>query len=138
MNKKTTTEGYNIKGFIEFLEAEKLKIDTAITSLKALSAVNLDMAGISSMPLPKNEKGKPPVIRSDTYFGKSFIEACVEYLQAVGEKQDTDQVVSAVRSGGVKISDSSAQTLLTKRGREKKDLVRVGRGEWGLIEWYNK
>ena len=129
----TKKEDSNVKGMIASLEAQKAKLDAAIASLKALDGMDIQV----SAPLISKHHGEP-TISSDTFYGKTFVEAVVEYLGMTGSKQPTDKILKSVRQGGIKIMDGSAGTILRKRAQRKKDIVRVGRGEWGLQSWYNR
>ncbi len=138
MAKDAKNDGLNMKAVIEGLEAKRANfnshIDSAIASLKALSGIDTGMPNIAKKP-----DGEPHdvVIHSDTFFDHSVVDAAIKYLGMVRKKQTTKEVLDAIRKGGVKTTDGSAQTLLNSRSRQKKDLVRVGRGELGLKEWYD-
>ena len=143
MEKKGQGKDGKYEPFISILESDRAEynknVDLTIANLRKLAGTNTSSIG-SHLPTDpqKHHKGQPPAISSDTFFGKTFIEAVIDYLGMVGSKQTTRQIVDAVRAGGISVTDGSASVLLRKKALEKKELASVGRAEWCLMEWYKK
>ena len=137
MTKETKGDASEIENMIEKLETKKsqynLAIDTAIASLRAIAGIGSDIPTIGQT---KPSKSHALTIASDTFYGLTFIKAVIKCLKMCGTKQQTETILQNVRKGGIKITDKSGEALLRREARKKKDLVRVGRGEWGLKEFY--
>lgn len=102
----------NVQATIRELEAERDLILMAIASLKAIDG------------------GKPA--RMIAQGGPTIVGAAIAHLRKVGTKQTTSQLKEAMIAAGVKATDASIQTILSKRARMKRDLVKKGRAVWGL------
>jgi hypothetical protein len=67
----------------------------------------------------------------------SIAESAKKYLGMSGKKpQTTDAITDALNRGGVIASRDSVGTILVRVANQDGDIVRVGRGLWGLLEWY--
>jgi hypothetical protein len=77
-------------------------------------------------------------IHPDTFFGLGIAEASKKYLKLVGRAQHTRIIGDALARGGIKRpSDNSLFSILV-RAAKGRDVVKVGKGMWGLAEWYPK
>lgn len=143
ISKEIKKQDFNLDATISALEAKRGQInhaiDNAIASLKMVAAfdsssLSKELPKGSTMPLSRDRIEQ---LDTDTFFNMTFIEATVKYLKMIGSKQSSEQIIKALTSGGVEIGEESAKTLLRKRAKQKRDIVKVGRGLWGLKEWYN-
>jgi hypothetical protein len=105
----------SIDSMIAALEAKKKPIEGAIAALRALQG---HTNGVTR--------------RLNIQNGQTIIGAVLAHLKRVGIKQTNAQLREAISSAGVKATESSIQTLLSKRAKMRKDLVFFGHGMWGL------
>lgn len=136
-------EDIDMKAVIATLEKKRQQfnngIDSAISSLKMITGLNVGIPASGSSEQSGNGGTKITEIRSDTFFKKTFIEAVIMYLEMGNRQpQKTEDILRAVKKGGLDISEPSAGTMLRSRAGKDKDIVRIKRGEWGLKEWYGK
>lgn len=102
----------NLVATLRDLENQKEGIDRAIASLKALGNGNL-------APRPH----------------QTVVGGVLAHLKKVGAPQTNSQLREALQEMGVVATPPSIQTIISKRGRMKKDLMKMGRGVWGLKGW---
>lgn len=105
----------SIDSMIAALEAKKKPIDGAIAALRALQG---HTNGVTR--------------RLNIQNGQTIIGAVLSHLKRVGSKQTNAQLREAIQLAGVKATESSIQTLLSRRAKLRKDLIFFGRGMWGL------
>jgi hypothetical protein len=81
-----------------------------------------------------------PNIPPDAFFRMSIADAARKYLAMVKKKQTIQQIADSLEQGGIThTSKRFYGTVLTTLRRQEKqvgDIVKVGRGIWGLAEWY--
>src|SRR5882762_6644315 len=104
-----------LNGTIADLEVKRHKLDVAIAALKALGGA-VDRLGFKK--------------KSRT--GPTIIGAVLAHLKKARGPQTSEQLRYAITKAGVQATESSIQTLLSRRARLRKDLLRLGRGKWGL------
>ena len=77
------------------------------------------------------------LVKDAEFYGMSSPAAAIEVLRKVGNRHalKTAVLVVAVRKGGVPVKD--APTLYRSMIRNSR-LKKVGKGLWGLSEWYPK
>jgi hypothetical protein len=72
----------------------------------------------------------------DTFAGLNIPNATSKYLRMVGKPaRTTDIITKALNDGGLKCNQASVATVLG-RSIASGDIYKVGRGVWGLKEWY--
>jgi hypothetical protein len=69
------------------------------------------------------------------FYGFAAGKAAVQVLEMAGEGHPlrASEIYRAVKKGGVTIKDGE---MLGRAMRRHKDILRVGRGLWGLRKWY--
>jgi hypothetical protein len=78
----------------------------------------------------------PNRIDIDTFAGLNIPNATSKYLRMVGKPARTTELITkALNDGGLKCSQASVATVLG-RSITSGDIYKVGRGVWGLKEWY--
>lgn len=97
----------NVNATLKELEHQRAQIEAAIASLRALNG---------------NGGGT----------GQTIVGAAVAHLKKVGATQTSRQLREAILAAGVQATPGSIQTILSKRSRAKKDLVKKGRAVWTL------
>jgi hypothetical protein len=116
------------------LEAQRAALDQAIAAIRLVMAQQ-------PPELPRAVGvGAPGELRSDAFIGLTIPDAVKKFLQTVKEKQTSEQIAEGLRRGGfqsnAKDFAASVQTTLRRYVEENSDMVRVGKTEWGLPEWY--
>lgn len=64
--------------------------------------------------------------------GQTIIGGVLEHLKNTKTQQTSEQLRQALAQCGVQATTSSFQSILSRRAKLRKDLVRIGRGVWGL------
>ena len=123
---------------------EKLKIQRdALTN--AIDALNIFIkaGSLPDLPEPSEMPAKPidpASIPDDAFFGLSIAEATKKYLSLVKKKQTIKEIAEALDRGGLPHTSSNflntVGTMLNRSAVYDSELVRVGRGAWGLASWY--
>lgn len=76
-------------------------------------------------------------VTADQFFGKSQPDAAEEYLRRVGHAVSVDEILEALRAGGMKFSGKDPRAgLYTQLIRATMRFVKVPSGAFGLLEWY--
>jgi hypothetical protein len=114
---------------------ERHRLDVVIGYLSEKLGRPVELPGV-----PGTGPGQPVddpahLVADGEFYGMSAPAAAVRVLQKVGKPNalKTEQLVSAIRKGGVKVKN--AGTLYRSLIRHTK-FKRVGKGLWGLAEWY--
>jgi hypothetical protein len=73
------------------------------------------------------------------FVGLTIAEAAKRVLAAHGEPMLNANIVSALQKGGMKFNSAdplnNVGSVLNRRAKDVGDIVRIGRGVWGLREW---
>jgi hypothetical protein len=128
------TDSISISSMISQLKEQQTALAEAIGALEKLESL-----GFGSMKAPADfsSNGISREIQQDTFFGMSIAEAAKKYLNMSGKKpQSTDGITDALGRGGLNVTRDSVGTILVRVANQDGDIVRVGRGIWGLLEWY--
>jgi|SRR5665213_239168 len=118
------------------LEAKRAQIEAAIAAVKAIKsggampgAVNL---GTNLTDQPSEGPG--------AFLGMTIPEAAKKLLASRRQPLRNPEIAQAFKAGGVHMNSVSAAntigSVLTRRAETVGDIVKVGRGTWGLKEWY--
>lgn len=106
------------------LRAKRTKIDTAIGAIEELMGDG--GSEVTSEP-------------SGPYAGMSIHEAAKLVLRENGSPVGNADIAKALQEGGLSMKSAdvvnTVGAVLTRRSKESSDLVKVGRGVWGLPEW---
>jgi hypothetical protein len=121
------------------LHAKRAAIDVAITAIEQLRSVG-QAAATTVAGVAPGKPVDPLTIRDDAFFGLSIGEAAKKYLQMVKRKQTVKEIADALERGGLPHTSSNfvatVGTMIGRLAKSDSDLVRVGRGDWGLAAWY--
>ena len=141
--------GVDYTAVLADLESRKAQIEAAISVLKALIA--------GGMPPPLQQAIVPPAgalptsggasnggslsIQSDTFFGLSILDATKKFLAMRKRPSTGPEIVEALRQGGQvnAQNETFGNTLgatLSRSDAGSGAVLRVGRGKFGLREWY--
>jgi len=128
------TDGISISSMIAQLKEQERAISEAINALQKLESLGL---GAMQAPTDFSTGAIPQEIQPDTFYGMSIAEAAKKYLGMSGKKpQTTDAITDTLNRGGLSATRDSVGTILVRVANQEGDIVRVGRGLWGLFEWY--
>jgi hypothetical protein len=119
------------------LQSKRDSLDTAIAAIRAVltSGAHVAVGGGSGAA---GRTFDPASIPDDAFFGLSIVEGAKKFLTMVRRKQSVKELADALDRGGLPHSSTNfVATVATMLNRaDDPDLVRVGRGEWGLAPWY--
>jgi hypothetical protein len=135
------SERLDYESILAGMEAERAALDTAIAGLRAyLNKGTTDPLSGPGGPTVLAKPIDPSMIRDDAFFGLSIGEAAKKYLTLVKRKQSVREIAEALERGGLPHTSSNfvntVGTMLNRAAINDAELVRVGRGEWGLSGWY--
>ncbi len=126
-------EGIDYKAVLVDLKARRAALDQAIAGIEAI---------IGEGPIPGipqiNGRGPAQEILPDTFVGLNIAEAAAKYLTMVGRPaRATEAITDALNRGGLDVTQASVGTVLLRNHNQgESNVVRVGRGLWGLADWY--
>jgi hypothetical protein len=125
------------------LRAKKAQIEATIALLESLRAT-----GVPPLPgsaplgagLAQKPKDTPSEVGPGAFFGMTVHDAAIKVLQMRRRELQTTEIVAEIERGGIRMTSSdktnTVGSILLRRFYNVGDLVRVGRGRWGLQEWY--
>ncbi|WP_324829097.1 winged helix-turn-helix domain-containing protein [Qipengyuania zhejiangensis] len=123
------------------LRRKRAEIDNTIKVLEAMSGLNLaDVSAASS------DSGLPDATPVDVaadgepFLGMSIVDAAKKLLVARNRKMGNKEIAKELAAGGLVMKSAdpvnTVGSVMTRRFNQVGDVVRVGRGTWGLKEWY--
>ena len=121
------------------LRAQRAEIDAAIAAIERLRGNKPDPSRMTQA-VPMGQNTARFDIPQDAFFGLTILEAAKKYLSTMKRPQATQQIVEALRNGGLTSSSRTLkQTVYSVLRRDMKSstpsVIKVGSG-WGLTEWY--
>lgn len=75
-------------------------------------------------------------LHADTFFGLSIVEAAKKYLRMARRAQHVTAIAAALEQGGLKKPTDNVLYGVLVRAAKGRDVIKVGKGMWGLSEWY--
>jgi hypothetical protein len=128
-----TEQASDIDVLIERYEAQIVAIQEAIAQLRKAQEV-LAGAGVGA---PVAGRGRQSLeIEPATFFRMNVPDATKKYLSMCNRRpQSVEQIQEALKRGGLEVSKESLFTILP-RAAKGREIMRVGRGLWGLSEWF--
>ena len=133
-------EPFDFEAVITHLEAKRASLDAAISALRLALDMGATTALSGATPSAATKPIDPANIRDDAFFGLSIGDAAKRYLEMVKRKQSIKEIADALDRGGLPHTSSNFMntvgTMLNRAAKNDPELVRVGRGEWGLAGWY--
>jgi hypothetical protein len=118
------------------LRAKRDQIDQAIQAIESVrgnaGAVRVNSQLSEAAPTP-NDAG--------AFLGMSIADAAKKLLLIRKQAMGNADIAAALKQGGLVMSANTdpqnmVGSILTRRFEKVGDVVRVGRGIWGLKEWY--
>lgn len=127
---------FDVEAAIAALEAQKTGIDETIAALRRYQGLGFQGSGV----IVESRAIDPASIPDDAFFGLSIGEAAKKYLGIIKRKQSIREIAEALDRGGLPHASgdfvATVATMLSRHAKKDGDLVRVGRGDWGLAAWY--
>lgn len=113
------------------LKARRDALDKVISNLEIIVGLGTVTNYNAFAPRQTNE------IHADTFVGLNIPDAVAKYLGMVGKPaRTTAAITEALNKGGVPSSQGSIATVLGRGHNAGDDVVRAGKGLWGLASWY--
>lgn len=114
------------------LKAQRDKIDQAISAIESVRATGGTLSGA----MPPNTGIDAP----GAFLGMTITEAAINLLKARRQPLRNPDIAAAFKAGGLALNSAdpvnTVGAVLSRRANEVGDIVKVGRGTWGLKEWY--
>jgi hypothetical protein len=115
------------------LKAQRDKLDVAIAAIEALSA------NVPASAAPSNDPNAA-VDGPGAFLGMSITDAAKKLLAARRQPLKNPEIAAAFKLGGLHLQSkdpvNTVGAVLSRRAQEVGDIVKIGRGTWGLKEWY--
>lgn len=130
------------EGVLADLVTKRDAIDAMIANLRQIMSLGTpsSIAGTAGSVAAVSKPIDPASIRDDAFFGLSIAEAAKRYLEMVKRKQSVKDIADALERGGLPHTSNNfvntVGTMINRASMTDPELVRVGRGEWGLAGWY--
>src|SRR5258706_11942734 len=125
----------NYESVLEDLKAKREKIDAAIRGIESMLGLSSSGPGT---PGGSTHHGQD--VESDSFFGMSIPDAARKYLGMKRKPQSTQDIAGALDRGGLTHQSenfgNTVGSILHRMEGAGGDVVRVGRGTWGLASWY--
>lgn len=118
------------------LKAKREQIDQAIKVLEGLrSGGPVPPLGVSGQGSPNASVDGP-----GAYLGMTIPEAAKKLLTSRKQTLNNADIANALMAGGLGLQSAdpvnTVGSVLTRRFNQVGDIVKMGRGIWGLAEWY--
>lgn len=125
-------DAIDYKAVLEDLKNRRAQLDSAIAALELLSGEKVVVIG------HPHTQQHGQAIQPDTFVGLNISEAASKYLRMMGKgAKSTAEVAAALVQGGLNVTQASVSAILRRNNRSGEgDVIKVGRGLWGLQEWY--
>jgi hypothetical protein len=120
------------------LKARRTRLDDLIAGIEAVVGGSAEAVGVGESVSVKLGVGPMPSIHPDTFFGLGIGEAAKKYLKMVRRAQHTAAIADALGKGGLKRPDVNVLSSILVRAAKGREVTKVGKGMWGLAEWYPK
>lgn len=136
MSNDDQTSAYDV--VLADLIARRDQLNAAIAAIEAAKAGGGVMAG--ALQSPTLPAGASPQIRQDEFFNMTVLDAAKKYLGMMKRPQSARSVTDALVQGGYLFSSENPITtvaaILNRATTGGGGISRVGKGTFGLAEWY--
>lgn len=130
-----SSQSIDYEAVLADLKARRDQLNSAIAAIELISG----SGAISSSVQVPGQSGAAK-IEPDSFFGLTIVDAAKKYLGMMKRPQGTQGITDALKDGGYLFtSEQPVQTVASVLARSDSkggDIVRVGKGMWGLPEWY--
>lgn len=123
------------------LRAQRVRIDQAISALEALRGLKTSVSAQTETPaVSTTGGGSAGGLGPGAFLGITIVDAAKKLLLHERRQLTNAEMVEAFKRGGLVLNSAeplnTVGSVLNRRFKEVGDVVRVGRGTWGLKEWY--
>lgn len=120
------------------LRAKRDQIDQAIQAIEAIrGGATAAPSGSSATP---GSAAANAIDDPGAFLGMTITDAAKKLLAAKRKQMNNPEIAAAFKAGGMHLNSkdpvNTIGAVLTRRSLEVGDIVKVGRGTWGLQEWY--
>lgn len=116
------------------LRTKRDQLDQAIAMIEAVRS------GGATAGVQPSGSGSAPAEGPGAFLGMTIVDAAKKLLATRRQPLKNPDIAAAFKSGGLVLQSAEpANTIgsvLTRRANEVGDVVRIGRGTWGLKDWY--
>lgn len=116
------------------LRAKRDQIDQAIQAIESVRGSSSYSQTTSDISAKDQQGGE------GDYLGMSIPEAAKKLLKTRRKQMNNTEILAALQAGGMAMTSKDPLNIIgaviTRRSKETGDIVKVGRGVWGLKEWY--
>jgi hypothetical protein len=120
------------------LRAKREQIDQTITLLEAIRGGG--SVGVATGGSTVNGIGLEITETAGTFLGMSIVDAAKKLLALRKRTMGNVEIARELQAGGLVLTSQEPAnvigSVLTRRFNQIGDVVKVGRGIWGLKEWY--
>ena len=121
------------------LKAKRAQIDSAIAAIESLRS-GVQMAGVGALTVGAQVREGTPTEGPGAFLGLTIPEAAKKLLAARRQPMRNPDIAAAFKAGGLHMNSAdpvnTIGSVLTRRANDVGDIVKIGRGTWGLKEWY--
>lgn len=120
------------------LKAKREEIDAAISTIEKVMGVS---SGLSQAHLNKGASAAVANIQLDTFFGLSILDASKKLLEIKKKPLKAAEIADDLGNGGIRFAtdtpENTVASILSRHvNSDASEIVRVGRGLFGLSKWY--
>jgi hypothetical protein len=130
-------EGVDYQAVLADLKARRARLDDLIARIEADIFGQAAEGVAATAPIKASTAFSGP-IHADTFFGLAIAEAAKKFLKMAGRAQHTTAIADALARGGMKRPQENNLFSILVRAAKGREVVKVGKGLWGLSEWYPK
>ncbi len=117
------------------LKAKRDQIDHAINAIESIRGKVTGGPASSGQSASQNAATGP-----GAFLGMTMVDAAKRLLANQRRPLGNAEILSGLKAGGLVMTSAdpvnTIGSVLTRRFHDKGDIVRIGRGIWGLPEWY--
>jgi len=129
------------------LTAQRDRIDQTIQVLRQLKASGFTDAGaalgaataLTTTPV-EDTKSPNDAMGPGAFLGMTIVDAAKKLLTHERRQMGNVEIADSLKRGGLVLNSAdpvnTIGSVMTRRFQQIGDVVRVGRGTWGLKEWY--
>ncbi len=121
------------------LRAKRDHIDQLIQQLEGVRSGTVAFGAIGIAPSAP-VSGTPAMNEAGAFLGMTIPDAARKLLVGRREPLNNADILAGLKKGGLVLNSAdplnTVGSVLTRRFHQVGDIVRIGRGVWGLQEWY--
>lgn len=136
-----SSENIDYSAVLADLVAKRDDLNAAIKAVERIVGVTPTQSNTVATGAPSNGTvSENTEIRRDTFFQMSIPDAAKKFLAMSKAAKTTQEIAEALERGGMTHASgnfaNSVGSVLHRLDHAGGDILRVGRGTWGLAEWY--